>query len=107
MRHSATNPRLPGVYFLPAPRPAVLALPPLDVAAFVGFAERGPLHLPVAIEDPSAYAAIFGGDLALARDERGRMIHANLPSSVTSFFANGGRRCYVVRVAGTGAAAAR
>jgi len=121
---AALDIRLPGVYFLRAPRPAGLGLPPLDVAAFVGFAERGPLDLPVAVEDVSTYQAIFGGDLPLARevrfppdetldpspplsngeaqkhDERGRIVYANLPRAVAAFFANGGRRCYVVRVAG-------
>jgi hypothetical protein len=92
--------RLPGVYFAPAPRPAGLALPPLDVAAFVGFAERGPLDLPVAVDDPDMYRAIFGGDLALARGQGGRILNAQLPRAVAAFFANGGRRCYAVRVAG-------
>ena len=117
----AADLRLPGVYFLPSPRPAALGLPPLDVAAFVGFAERGPLHLPVPVEDVQVYQAIFGGDLAVAhagnenlvqpfgsppqlaptREENGQVIYANLPKSVEAFFANGGRRCYVVRVAGS------
>jgi hypothetical protein len=96
----ASNIRLPGVYFLPSRRPRGLGLPPLDVAAFVGFAERGPLDFPVAVEDLDTYRAIFGGDLALAREQGGRTVYANLPSAVGSFFAQGGRRCYVVRVAG-------
>ncbi|HEX7955977.1 MAG TPA: hypothetical protein VF508_03490, partial [Pyrinomonadaceae bacterium] len=96
----ASNIRLPGVYFLPSRRPAGLGLPRLDVAAFVGFAERGPLDWPVAVEDLDTYRAVFGGDLALARDAGGRAVYANLPSAVATFFAQGGRRCYVVRVAG-------
>lgn len=71
----------------------------LDVAAFVGLAERGPLDVPVLIEDISQYRLIFGGDLPLARVE-GRPLFAFLPQSVAAFFENGGRRCYVVRVAG-------
>jgi hypothetical protein len=91
--------RLPGVYFLPpAPRPAP-GLPPLDVAAFVGFAERGPLHTPVGLEDADAYRDVFGGDVALARSAGDVPVLANLPAAVRSFFASGGRRCYVVRVA--------
>lgn len=92
--------RLPGVYFLPPPRAGGLGLPPLDVAAFVGFAERGPLHTPVAVEDLNAYRAVFGGDLELARDLGGRTVYAHLPTAVATFFSNGGRRCYVVRIAG-------
>ncbi|HST50379.1 MAG TPA: hypothetical protein VLJ61_00110 [Pyrinomonadaceae bacterium] len=99
----ASNIRLPGVYFLPNPPTRGLGLPPLDVAAFVGFAERGPLDWPVAVEDLDSYRAIFGGDLQLAREQGGRIVFANMPSAVASFFANGGRRCYVVRVAGQSA----
>jgi hypothetical protein len=82
-------------------------LPALDVVAFVGFAERGPLDLPVAVDDINMYRAIFGADLAVARGEDGRIVHANLPRAVAAFFANGGRRCYVVRVAGKQAKPAR
>jgi hypothetical protein len=99
--------RLPGVYFIPPVRPAGLELPLLDVAAFVGFAERGPLHLPVPVDDLSTYRAVFGGELPLAWEPGGQLVYANLPRAVAGFFANGGRRCYVVRVAGGGAACAR
>ena len=93
--------RLPGVVCetrLPNLEPRPLRL---DVAAFVGLAERGPLDVPVLIEDISQYRLIFGGDLPLARLE-GRPLFAHLPPSVAAFFENGGRRCYVVRVAGAG-----
>jgi hypothetical protein len=128
MPSTATAFRLPGVYFLPPPRVLPLGLPPLDVAAFVGFTERGPLHLPVPVDDMNMYHGIFGGDMAIAREvsskadlvpssppadqvfihqQDGRMIYVNLPQSVAAFFANGGRRCYVVRVAGKNATASR
>jgi uncharacterized protein len=60
-----------------------------DIAAFVGIARRGPLDMPVAIESFRQFAAHFGeftgaGYLAYA---------------VRGFFENGGRRCWVVRVA--------
>src|SRR5712692_8315993 len=95
------NGRLPGVV-------CEAALPPspedplrIDVAAFVGFAERGPLDLPVALEDISQYREVFGGDLPLARTRvGGQLVYAALPEAVRAFFDNGGRRCYVVRVAG-------
>ena len=107
-----TFPRLPGVYFLPPAQPATLALPRLDVAAFVGFAQRGPLHTPVAVEDVDTYRALFGGDLALARDgeatvESARTVRAHLPGAVAAFFKNGGRRCFVVRVAADTASTSR
>src|SRR6266498_5992782 len=71
----------------------------LDVAGFVGFAERGPLDVPVAVEDINQYRRVFGGDVILATN-RGIPVYANLPGAVQAFFDNGGRRCYVVRVAG-------
>jgi len=98
-----SNLRFPGVSFVPPAPAASVGLPPLDVAGFVGFAERGPLDWPVALGDASEFRAIFGGELALARDEGGRTIYAQLPQAVATFFTNGGRRCYAVRVAGPAA----
>jgi len=99
--------RLPGVYFLPAPRAEAVDLPPLDVAGFVGFATRGPLDVPVPIEDLSTFDAIFGGAFTVARGADGKPVYAYLRDAVASYFSCGGRRCYVVRVAGAQAAAAR
>ena len=98
----------PGISIVDVPPPAGDGLPVMDVAVFVGFAERGPLDRPVAIEDPAQYAAVFGGALDLVprlpdrRDltEPPPMQRAHLPAAVASFFAGGGRRCYVIRVAG-------
>lgn len=95
----ATDLRLPGVYFVPPARPAAPELPPLDVAAFVGFAERGPLHTPVALEDADAYRDVFGGAVPLARGAGDVAVLGHLPATIDAFFANGGRRCHVVRVA--------
>jgi len=97
---------LPGVYFAPPEPRAQAGLPALDVAAFVGLTERGPLHWPVAVEDLATYRAIFGSALAVARDHLGRPMDAHLPGCVEAFFANGGRRCHVVRVAAPGASQA-
>lgn len=97
--------RLPGVAAessLPAPEQQVR----LDVAAFVGFAERGPLDVPVVVEDELSFTTVFGGDLVLAQDG-GLPVYAQLPSAVSAFFANGGRRCHIVRIAGPGAQSGR
>lgn len=76
-------------------------LPRMDVAAFVGFAAAGPLHVPVAIEDPGDFAALFGDDAPLAWDPvAGQARRAYLAPAVRAFFRNGGERCWVVRVAG-------
>ncbi|MGJ7900927.1 hypothetical protein [Lysobacter sp. 1R34A] len=92
--------RLPGIQVDVAPPLAAEALPRLDVAVFVGFASTGPLHLPVALESAAQYATAFGADAPLAWDERrGERVHAHLGPSVRAFFANGGRRCWVIRVA--------
>lgn len=97
--------RLPGIAFEPpAPRGGA-ALPRMDVAAFVGFAASGPLHLPVPVEDPARFHEIFGEDLPLARDERGEPGFAELAPAVRAFFRNGGVRCWVVRVADAATAA--
>lgn len=97
--------RLPGVACtatLPTePRPIRL-----DVPAFVGLAERGPVSQPTPLEDINQYQAVFGGDLVLAQNA-GVPVYASLPATVKSFFDNGGLRCYVVRVAGPNAVAAR
>jgi len=99
--------RLPGIQIDVAPPPPVEALPRMDVAVFVGFAGTGPLHRPVAVESPAQYAAVFGGDAPLARDaRRGTRLFAHLGASVRAFFANGGRRCWVIRVAHSAASVA-
>lgn len=71
-----------------------------DIAAFVGFAERGPLpedfppdfdasQVAVRLTSWAEFRARFGGFLP----------NAMLAFAVNAFFANGGDTCYVVRVA--------
>lgn len=92
--------RLPGIEVGVTPRPAVEALPRMDVAVLVGFASTGPVHTAVAIESVAQFAEVFGPDAPLAWDElRGERVFAYLGPAVRAFFANGGRRCWVVRVA--------
>ena len=72
----------------------------MDVAGFVGFAAAGPLHAPVPLESPRRFRDLFGPDPELAWDEeRGAVRRAHLGAAVEAFFANGGLRCWVVRVA--------
>ncbi|RKH81320.1 hypothetical protein D7Y21_30445, partial [Corallococcus sp. AB045] len=93
--------RLPGIRFEIQAPPVTDALPRMDVAAFVGFAASGPLHVPVVVEDVADFEAVFGSAPLLAWDaERGEPVHAQLESAVRAFFRNGGQRCWVVRVAG-------
>lgn len=80
----------PGVYLeRPAVRrPPVTALR-TDVAGFVGVASRGPLHEEILIASSERFTEIFGPPI-----EDGYLAYA-----VQGFFANGGRRCWIVRVA--------
>ncbi len=92
--------RLPGIAFTTPANDLAEALPRMDIACFVGFAARGPLHTPVAVDCAEQYGHVFGDDLALVRDaENGEMLHAHLGPAVRTFFANGGRRAWVIRVA--------
>jgi hypothetical protein len=92
--------RLPGIAFEARPPASPRILPRMDVAGFVGFAAAGPLQVPVVVEDADGFAAVFGEDAPLAWDEeRGRPAGAQLAPAVRSFFRNGGRRAWVVRVA--------
>lgn len=96
--------RLPGIRVDALPPPAAEVLPRMDIAVFVGFAATGPLHRPVAIVSPAHFRAVFGPDAPLAWDEqRGERVLAHLGAAVRAFFGNGGRRCWVIRVARTSA----
>jgi hypothetical protein len=95
---------MPGLFFEVQPPSLSDPLPRMDVAGFVGFAASGPLDLPVAVDDVEELKAVFGTDAPLAWDPgRGEIVNGLLLPAVGSFFRNGGRRCWVVRVAGPGA----
>lgn len=85
----------PGVYIRHVETPSISPVR-TDVAGFVGVAERGPLFQPVRLESWTDYRARFGGYI-----DQGFLAYA-----LDGFFANGGRACYVVRVAGPSAARA-
>lgn len=95
--------RLPGIAFVAEPPQPAATLPRMDIAGFVGFAATGPLDRPVVLEDEARFREVFGPDLPLAWDSAsGSFNHSLLGPSVRAFFRNGGRRCWVVRVAGRG-----
>lgn len=62
------------------------------VAAFVGFAEQGPLNEPVRVTNWGQFTKTFGEFI-----EGSYLAH-----SVYGYFTNGGGTCYVVRVGGSG-----
>lgn len=76
----------PGVYE-ERPAPARVGMARLDLATFIGLAERGPLHTPVDVPDWPSFRRVFGG----------RAPGLLLPEAVRLFFRNGGQRCLVVR----------
>jgi phage tail sheath protein FI len=88
----------PGVYYERADA-ADAAIAPLrtDIAGFVGIARRGPVDCAVPVESWRQFVAYFG-------DFTGA---GYLAYAVRGFFENGGRRCWVVRVASAAATAAR
>jgi hypothetical protein len=93
--------RLPGIRFETVPPQHEAVLPRMDIAVFVGFAASGPLHILVPVEDVAQFEEIFGSDLPLAWDAaRGEVVTAYLAPVVRDFFRNGGRRCWIIRVAG-------
>jgi hypothetical protein len=84
-----TTYRAPGVYFeWHGPPPSILPAR-TDIAAFVGIARRGPLFTPLKVESWAEFTAAFGA----------HTVQGYLAYAVDGFFANGGRTCYVVRVA--------
>lgn len=104
----------PGIYSAPPARPRTIAGARMDVCAFLGVAPRGPARVPlpgggrrrsvaVAVESFDEYRRLYGGFEGPGR----------LPYAVASFFEQGGRRAYVVRIvpddagAGRGAGTAR
>lgn len=100
---------LPGLRF-DVPAPALdEALPRMDIACFVGFAQRGPVGVPVAVESTLEFESVFGAELVLvaANSEAEEDTRALMPGSVAQFFLQGGRRAWVVRVAGDDAVTTR
>src|SRR5688500_547914 len=80
----------PGVWFERVDvAPRAIERVRMDIAAFIGVCERGPVDDPVRINSIEQFRSTFG-DL---------MVNALLPYSVKAFCENDGRTCYVVRTA--------
>jgi hypothetical protein len=93
----------PGIAFQ-VETPVRVDLPRMDIAAFVGFAQRGPVQIPVAIATYADFVNLFGDIYRLAWDgQEGLWQTACLATAVKTFFTQGGRRCWVVRVASAAA----
>src|SRR5262245_769317 len=83
--------RSPGVYLREAAerRAARLEAVPMSVTAFLGIAQRGPLYTPCRVTSFTEFKGLYGTFVPY-----GYLAHA-----VSGFFANGGRECYVIRIA--------
>ena len=100
--------RLPGVQFQAQPQAPDQSLPRMDIAFFVGFAGSGPLGAAVAVESLVEFETVFGAGLTLAADaQSGAPVLGQLHPAVRGFFSQGGRRCWVLRVAGADARTSR
>jgi len=94
--------RLPGFRFETQTTMRENVLPRMDIAVFIGFASSGPIETPVVLESAEQFKTIFGEDLPLVWDkEKSETIFAYLAPTVRSFFKNGGKRCWIIRVART------
>ena len=102
----------PGVYHAPPNPPHALTAVRMDVAGFAGVAPRGPAWVPVVDARHPSGAAMVAAGRPRARSQAVRVEsweeyrHAfggfegpgRLPWAVAAFFAQGGRRAWVVRV---------
>lgn len=80
-------------------KPPAIEAVSTSTTGMVGYAERGPTFgPPVLVTNLLQFRQSFGGPLPASTGSIGEMFYA-----VQGFFANGGRRLYVVRATGTGA----
>jgi phage tail sheath protein FI len=85
----------PGVYVEEVERgPRPIEGVSTSTTAFVGFTKRGPVNRAVLVTNIDQYQRFFGEFLGRAYDP-----NRFLPYAVQGFFANGGQRAYVLRVA--------
>jgi hypothetical protein len=89
LRAFDTLPDLPGVYHRPAARAEGFPRVRTDVAGFVGVAGLAELRKARAVDDWRSYLAIYG-----EAAPPGAALHG----AVRDFFANGGRRAWIVNV---------
>jgi uncharacterized protein len=93
---AASSYRTPGVYIeWQDVNPQYLDVGRSDVAGFIGIAERGPIHVATKIESARQFSSTYGGTI----------LQGYLAYAVNGFFDNGGRTCWVVRVADPASAA--
>jgi hypothetical protein len=86
----STTLRAPGIYKAPdEARASSMELEVTGIPGFVGLTEKGPTNLPVRIDSEEQFVKVYG-----ELEEGGY-----LRDAIRGFFRNGGRYCYVLRVA--------
>ncbi|XYI01028.1 phage tail sheath subtilisin-like domain-containing protein [Sorangium sp. So ce1128] len=89
--------RAPGIEFVgPARRPDLALALRADIAGFAGIFERGPVLVPLRVEDWGEYRATYGGFVPIP-GAPGRQ--ALSPLALHGFFQNGGGPCVLFRLA--------
>jgi len=88
----------PGIYRSPDRVELGFAPIRLDIAGFVGVALRGPVNEPTQVDSWTDYQRTFGA----FESPKGFDAYRLLPYAVEAFFAQGGTRAFVVRVAPAG-----
>lgn len=91
----------PGVYIEDNPTPPVIEAVSASTGGFVGIAQRGEVGKPIFITSWNAYINTFAFGM-----NSPFLANSDLAYAVYGFFQNGGKRCYVMRVAGEGASVA-
>ncbi len=93
----------PGVYIVEVPPVArAITAAPTSNAAFIGMAEKGPAGKAIAVTSFTEFMDIFGTfttKKAMKLTDVQGDPNVYLPYAVWAFFQNGGRKCYIIRVA--------
>jgi phage tail sheath protein FI len=86
---SSRETRPPGVYHTGGgARTITIGIASTHTAGFVGIANKGPLDIPVFLQSWTEFVELYGGSS-----------EGHLARAVEGYFLNGGRACYVVRIA--------
>lgn len=88
----------PGVFIEDNPNPPVLEAVSASTGGFVGIAQRGKVGVPTFITSWNAYITNFAQGMSSPF-----LTNSDLAYAVYGFFQNGGKRCYIMRVASASA----
>lgn len=91
----------PGIYIEDNPNPPVIEAVSASTGGFVGIAQRGQVGVPTFITSWNAFINNFAYGM-----DSPFLANSDLAYSVYGFFQNGGKRCYILRVASSTASKA-